>query len=82
MASADRCDRCLSVMTRDTFERPLADEVLALRRLARTVGRLIAANDRTSILAPRPDIAWRDVRKAYADLEKAAPSESAAQGKP
>jgi hypothetical protein len=31
MASADRCDRCLSAMTRDTFERPLADEVLALR---------------------------------------------------
>ena len=31
MASADRCDRCLATMTRDTFERPLADEVLALR---------------------------------------------------
>lgn len=46
-------------------------EALRLRKLAVTVGRLIAANDRASILAPRPDIAWRDVRKAYADIEAA-----------
>lgn len=53
-----------------------AENVL-LRNLMRAVGRLIAAQDGGNILAPRPDIAWRDVRKAYAAIEAA---ESAPKG--
>jgi hypothetical protein len=49
--------------------RRLEAENAGLRSLSKAVGRLIAANEQTSPLAPRPDIAWRDVRAAYAVIE-------------
>ncbi len=48
------------------FECEIQTEIDNLRALAKAVGVLIDANDASNGLnRPRPDIAWRDVKKAH-----------------
>lgn len=46
-----------------------SDELALLRALAAAVGQLVRANDPNGNENPRPDIAWRDVRRAYSAVE-------------
>jgi hypothetical protein len=69
--SIERCDVCAKGLRSET---PVPDDA-ALRALATAVAVLIAANDEGRGLdRPRPDIAWRNVKKAYEAWVKVAAS--------